>query len=87
MLQKFSVNKSATVVTFNNSPKKPRLDQGPTKVTQLGPGTLVQQRKSLPVYGVRNRYVKFVVFIVVDRLSEVSLKVSEVISCGLHDRS
>lgn len=57
MFPKFSVNKSTTVVNFNNSPKKPRLDQGPTKVTQLGPGTLLQQRKSLPVYGVRNRLI------------------------------
>jgi hypothetical protein len=72
MFPKFSMNKSTTVVNFNNSPKKPRLDQGPSKVTQLGPGTLLQQRKSLPVYGVRNRYVKFVAFIVVYRLSEVS---------------
>jgi hypothetical protein len=69
---KFPMNKSTTVVNFNNSPKKPRLDQGPSKITQLGPGTLLQQRKSLPVYGVRNRHVKFVAFIVVYGLAEVS---------------
>jgi hypothetical protein len=62
VFSKFPTKKSTTSVNFNSSPKKPRLDQGPTKVTQPGSGTLLQQRKSLPVYGVRSRYVKFLVF-------------------------
>lgn len=62
---KFPTTKSTTVVNFSSSPKKPRLEQGPTKVTQPVSGTLLQQRKSLPVYGVRNRYVKVLVFRVV----------------------
>jgi hypothetical protein len=56
---KFPMKKSATVVNFSSSTKKPRLDQRTAEVTQPGPGTLLQQRKSLPVYGVRNRHVNF----------------------------
>lgn len=54
---KFPTKKPATVVNFGSSTKKPRLDQRPADVTQPGPGTLLQQRKSLPVYGVRNRLI------------------------------
>jgi hypothetical protein len=56
---KFPTKKQATVVNFSNSTKKPRLDERPSEVTQPDPGTLLQQRKSLPVYGVRNRHVNF----------------------------
>ncbi|KAJ4443899.1 hypothetical protein ANN_05686, partial [Periplaneta americana] len=53
---KFQMNKSTNHINFNNNlPKKPRLDQSPARVVQSGTETLLQQRKSLPVYSVRNR--------------------------------
>lgn len=58
---KFPTKKPGTIVNFSSSTKKARLDQRPAEVTKLGPGTLLQQRKSLPVYGVRNRHVNFCV--------------------------
>jgi hypothetical protein len=53
---KVPTNRPTTVVNFSSSPKKPRLDHELPQVTQPAPGILHQQRKSLPVYSVRNRY-------------------------------